>query len=342
MESKACSRVSGEQVPIQPLPGNTQGSELQQHKKNPHLAPDRSSTKTRLETMPTDSENQQVFSGRHYTGQQATAEVQAATGHPRQLVPLCGGSVSEVNLLTSHVVSRQESGENPFGFQRESNCQHADVVSPRRLTTNCSLSSRSLEVLPISMAARNQQGSPLSSAVSTCLEELPLEQLLGRLSDKDIQSLLHSTIYTSSSSLPAPIQRGVACAAQQQEAADAKSAEPNQECIQPSTVTERKALQVPPEEPAQRVEEVSANVQHSDQQPPSSSSAAAAAPSAEGKAPSNAFSPSIFKKPAKPQASAKKIRAPKPQPTSRSCAVQTELRMNYSGFDESESTPSNN
>ncbi|KAL8446991.1 hypothetical protein Emed_004675 [Eimeria media] len=327
-------------VPIQPSSENTQGREVQQQqKKNAQLPPNNSSANTRLETMPTESENQQVVSERQYTGQQASAvEVQAATEPPRRLVPLCGGSVSEANLLTSRLLNRQEIGDNPFGIQRESNRQRAGVLSPRRLTANCSLSSRSLEVMPVSMAARNQQNSPLSSAVSTCLEELPLEQLLGRLSDKDIQSLLQSTIHAPSSSLSAPIQQKVADAARQQEADEAKSAEFNQECMQPQITTERNALQPLVEEPPQRVEEVSADVQQSDQQQPPSPTTLAEAetPSAEEKALSNASPPSVFKEPAKPKALTKKIRASKPQPTSRTCAVQTELRMNYRGSDEFE------
>ncbi|KAL8271750.1 hypothetical protein Esti_004345 [Eimeria stiedai] len=329
MASNACSWVSGSQVPIQPLPENTQGSELQHHKQKPPLPPGSSSAKARRVTFPTDSASRQVFNERQHTGQQAAAEVQAAAQRPRQLVSLCGGSVSEVNVVTSQLLSRHESGTNPFGFQRESNREPAGFASSKRLTASSSLSSRPLEVMPVSMAARDHQGSPLSSAVSTCLEELPLEQLLGRLSDKDIKLLLQSTIHKSLSSLPAPGQREEACAALHQEAAGATSAKSTQKCMQSSTTTERVAVQTPQEEPLRCVEEGSVSVQQSDQQPPSSASAAAGAPSVEGQALRNASPPAVFRSSVKPQASAKKVRVPKPRPTNRSCAVQTKLRMSY-------------
>lgn len=84
----------------------------------------------------------------------------------------------------------------------------APAQSDATRMTGCSNLLISHDVGGASRGSPHQPGSPHSSGVSTCLEELSLEQLLARLSNKDIQTLMQTTLPTSSPAVPsAPNQQ---------------------------------------------------------------------------------------------------------------------------------------
>ncbi|KAL8430685.1 hypothetical protein Efla_003667 [Eimeria flavescens] len=222
---------------------------------------------------------------------QFASETQLDVRASRQLVAVQSGSALEANALAAQLISRKEG--LPPGA--------APALPNQRNHANRPGSSWLQESMPLQNSAREQQNSPLSSGVSTCLEELPLEQLLGRLSDKDVQRDVGD---------PSKTQRS-----------------PLQPAAKPDS-----AVQPPPNSLLRCPEEALALAAFQESCEPVKESCPTLLSNGVSAAASNSLvqrtSPQSHKE-AKPQPAAAKAGAPRAQPSQRSCAVQTQLKMSY-------------
>lgn len=204
MESNACGWKPESQTELQPLSSNNTitCSETQPQWERLDATQDSHTAKPKGPLMPSTLTFRPPppSSDWHQNNPFAVDELEPAPQPSRQLLVSRDAFASSVRLLptepprTSEVtafgaapprVVFDPSGTQGTGFSKFTGPQIASSL-----------------VAALCTAPQEQHISPKSSDVSTCLEELPLEHLLGRLSDKDIRILMQATLSNSSASIP--------------------------------------------------------------------------------------------------------------------------------------------